>query len=151
MKENAPRQGYLESRFLAWIATGMRHEAIRLSKRNRRRNKHELLILDRPLTNPNNPSEHYGSMTDLIPTVSDTQQEVENRLLTGGALRALTESQRKVIIGVIVQGHTERTIAQSMGISQSMVNRLKHAGLKRIRLDFEKGGNPVCSGKPYSQ
>ncbi|HHW26701.1 MAG TPA: sigma-70 family RNA polymerase sigma factor [Firmicutes bacterium] len=151
MEENPLQQGGLDPRFLAWIATGMRREAIRLSKRNRRRYQHELLILDRPLTNPDNPSEYYGSMADLIPAPDDTQQEVEDRLLTDSALRTLTESQRTAVIGVIMRGHTERTIAQSMGISQSMVNKLKHAGLRRLKFHLEEGGDSACLQKPCSQ
>ncbi len=118
--------------FMAWIATGLRHEAIRLSGRRQRRNQREILILDAPLSGIDT-AEDTGRLIDLIPGPDDTEREAEDRVTLAGIVAALTPAQRKVIRGLAVQGLTERMVARLLGVSQATVNRTKRSALKRIK------------------
>jgi len=113
---------------MAWLITGLRHEAIRLAKKHKRQQEHELLILNTQV-NPdveNNASEKL----DFIAAKNDTSSEVED------ALSLLTPQQQKVITAIVLEGRTEQEVAEQLRIAQPVTHRLKKRALQRLRKYF---------------
>ncbi len=125
--------------FVAWITTGLRHEAIRLGRRKQRRFQHEILILDSPVSDSAGGSEDAGRVIDLIAAPDDTEEEAEQRAILEDIMAILTPAQQKVISALAMQGLTERMAARSLGVSQPTVHRIKQAALRRIRLHLARG------------
>ncbi|BAF60074.1 DNA-directed RNA polymerase specialized sigma subunit, sigma24 homolog [Pelotomaculum thermopropionicum SI] len=119
---------------MAWFLTGLRHEAIRLAKKHKRLREHELLILNNLLS-----QEAEDEMTEMLDTVAGTDDilaEVEDSVFLQEALTMLTPQQQKVITATVLEGRTEREVAEQLGISQSVVHRLKERALNRLRKHF---------------
>ena len=125
--------------FLAWVMTGLRREAIRLTKRRQRRCQRELLILDSPVGDDNGDSQGSDRMIDLLAAPDYTESEALGNVTMESIMAVLTPAQRKIIEALAVRGLDERTAARSLGISQPTVNRVKRAALRRIRLYLSEG------------
>jgi len=136
-----------EARIVSWFITGLRHEAIRLTKKYRGLREHELLILNGRLRKDEGERE-IGEMIDTLVAKSDTQAQAEENIFLQETFSILTPPQKKVIAGAIFEGTTEKEIAQEMGITHQCVHRLKERGLKRLRKKFvpEKSHRQV---EPY--
>jgi len=105
-----------------------------LTKKYRRLREHELLILNDRLS-----QDTEDAMTEMLDTIAapdDTLSEVEASVLLQEALALLTPQQQKVIIATVLEGQTEREVAEQLGIAQQVVNRLKARALKRLRKHF---------------
>jgi len=119
---------------MAWLITGLRHEAIRLAKKHKRQQEHELLILNTQV-NPdveNNASEKL----DFIAAKNDTSSEVEEVIFLQDALSLLTPQQQKVITAIVLEGRTEQEVAEQLRIAQPVTHRLKKRALQRLRKYF---------------
>lgn len=140
MNEGTPvQENKLMGSFLAWVMTGLRREAIRLSKRRQRRCQRELLILDSTIVGDSGDSQGSDRMIDLLAAPDDTESEAFGNVTMESIMAVLTPAQRKVIEALAVHGLDERTAARSLGISQPTVNRVKRAALRRIRLYLSEG------------
>lgn len=124
-----------EARIVAWFITGLRHEAIRLTKKYRGLREHELLILNEQLGKDEGGRE-IREMVDTLAAKSDTQAQAEENIFLQEAFSILTPLQKKVIARAIFEGTTEQKIAQEMGITHQCVNKLKERGLNRLRKRF---------------
>jgi RNA polymerase sigma factor (sigma-70 family) len=117
-----------------WFLTGLRHEAIRLSKKQNRLREHELLILNTPLSN--HSEDDVTEMLDSIMAVNDTLAEAIDIVFLQEALSLLPPQQQKVINAIILEEYTEQKVAEQLGISQQVVNRLKKRALTRLKKHF---------------
>lgn len=116
---------------MAWFTTGLRHEAIRLAKKHRRLQEHELLILNDLLSQ--DAEDEITEMLDTIAASSDVLAEVEDTVFLQEALSLLTPQQQKVITATVLEEYTEHEVAEQLGISQPVVHRLKERALNRLR------------------
>lgn len=120
-----------DARIVSWFLTGLRREAIRLAKKQKRLLEHELLILDELLRK--NPEDEELQMLDVLTAKNDTIAEVESTLFLEEVLSLLTPDQKKVINATVLEGFTERELASEMGIARQSVNKLKERALNRLR------------------
>ena len=91
-------------RALAWFLTGLRREAIRLARKYRRLDEHELLILDEPV----DPDfSEKSSLLNTIAAAVDVAAEAEGSVLVQDALSLLTPLQQVVITATVLEGSTE--------------------------------------------
>jgi RNA polymerase sigma factor (sigma-70 family) len=51
-------------------------------------------------------------------------------------LRQLPELERKVVVGIVLEGGTQRELATALGVNQRQVSRLLHRALQKIRKKF---------------
>ncbi|ADL08376.1 sigma-70 family RNA polymerase sigma factor [Thermosediminibacter oceani] len=119
-----------DAKILSWFLVGLRHEAIRLLKKEKKLKQHEILILN-DFVNPDD-----SKPVEMINTISDPTDpfsEVEDKIYIQQVLSVLTLQQRKVIELIIFKGLTEKEIAKQLGISQPSVHRLKIRGLNKIK------------------
>ncbi|MHB1125723.1 MAG: RNA polymerase sigma factor [Bacillota bacterium] len=121
-----------EARIVAWFVTGLRHETIRLVKKHKRLQEHELLILNEQLREQAE-GELIAEKVDTLAAMTDTLAEVVEKLSLQEALSLLTSTQQIVIKATVLEGATEQEVANEMGVSKQAVNRLKIRGLKRLR------------------
>lgn len=119
---------------MAWFITGLRHETIRLAKKYRRLQKHELLILNNRLSQ--NTEDEPTEVLDTLADTSDAIIEAENSIFFQEALSLLTLQQRKVITAVILEEKTEKEIAAKFGISQPAVHHMKERALNKLKKHF---------------
>lgn len=119
---------------MAWFITGLRHEAIRLAKKHKRLQEHELLILNDLLSQ--DAGDEMTEMLDTIASTSDIFTEVVDSLFLEEAHRLLTPHQQRVIKATILEGHTEQKVAEQLGISQPAVHRIKERALSRLWKHF---------------
>jgi len=119
---------------MAWFITGLRYEAIRLAKKHKRLQEHELLILNDLLSQ--DAEDGTAEILDTIAAPDDTLTEVEDSVFLQEALALLTPQQQKVITATVLEGRTEQEAAEQLGIAQQVVNRLKARSLKRLRKHF---------------
>ncbi|MGH2330623.1 sigma-70 family RNA polymerase sigma factor [Thermoanaerobacter mathranii] len=119
---------------MGWFLAGLRHEAIRLVKKNKQIQKHELLILNARLKGDDEDEE--TEMIDNIADTRDTFMEVENLIFLQEILSLLTPKQQKVIKATILDGYTEKEVSADLGISQSAVHHIKERALKRLKKHF---------------
>lgn len=124
-----------EARIVAWFTTGLRREAIRLTKKYKRWREHELLVLNEQLKK-DAESRDVGEMMDTLISNSDTPDEAAERIFLREAFSLLTPHQKKVIVGTILEEATEQKISQEMGITHQAVHKLKERGLNRLRKRF---------------
>jgi len=119
---------------VAWFITGLRHEAIRLEKKQKRLEEHELLILNNPLS-----LEAEDEETERLNTVAATDDilsEVEEMIFLQEVLSLLTPQQQKVITATVLEERTEQDVALELGMSQPAVHQMKERVLKRLRKHF---------------
>ena len=70
-------------------------------------------------------------LMDVLGT--DTMSRVDQRLVLGRLLGALSQEERMVIVRRYFKAHTQTQIAKDMGISQVQVSRMESRILKRMR------------------
>lgn len=70
---------------------------------------------------------------DTIPAPDNTQSEAENTLFVQEALSLLTLLQKKVILATVLDGLTEKEVAERLGMSQPTIHRIKKRALKRLK------------------
>lgn len=126
--------------FVAWAATGLRHEAKRLAERKRLRTLRELLVLDVPVLDETNGG-GIGSARDEVARSDDTEEEALDHLVLDEVLRTLTPAQQQIIRSVIIMDLPEHSVAGALGISQQSVNRMKWAALRKIKRYFANWGD----------
>lgn len=124
-----------EAQIISWFITGLRHEAIRLAKKNKELRQQELLILNEQVRN-NYEEDDFGDMSDSLIAKSDTPVEAETRIFLQEAFSLLTPLQKQIIVETVLEGATEMEIAQRNGITHQAVSRIKERGLKRLRKHF---------------
>lgn len=120
-----------EARIVAWFLTGLRREALRLTKKHRRLQEHELLILNELLSQ--DAEDEVIEMLETIGSTRDTPAEVEDKLYRQEALSLLTPQQQKVITATVLEGATEQETATKLGMSQPAVHQMKDRALNRLR------------------
>ncbi|MEW6274887.1 MAG: sigma-70 family RNA polymerase sigma factor [Bacillota bacterium] len=119
---------------MAWFITGLRHEAIRLAKKHKRLQEHELLILNDLLSQ--DAEDEATEMLDTIAATDDILAEVEDSVFLEEALALLTPQQQKVITATVLEGYKEQEVAEKLGMSQPAVHQMKERALKRLRKHF---------------
>ena len=75
-------------------------------------------------------------MLDTIAATNDTPSEAIDAIFLQEALSLLSPQQRKVINATILEEYTEQKVAEQLGISQQVVNRLKKRALTKLRKHF---------------
>jgi len=96
-----------EARAIAWFLTGLRHEAIRLTKKYRQMDKHELLLLNGPASQSTDPDKL--TMIDVIPAAVDVPGEAEGMVFIQEALLLLTPQEQRVVQATILDGFSRTT------------------------------------------
>jgi RNA polymerase sigma-B factor len=84
--------------------------------------------LDAPLCN-----EEEESLSDVIGTDSKEYQAVETRLDVSQAYSHLSEKEKKILHLNFVEGQSQRTIADRLGVSQMTVSRTLRRGLEKLK------------------
>ncbi|NLI14363.1 MAG: sigma-70 family RNA polymerase sigma factor [Peptococcaceae bacterium] len=116
---------------MAWFLTGLRREAIRLTKKYRQLDEHELLILNCPVTQSIDGDKL--TMIDVIPAAVDVPGEAEGMVFVREALLLLTPQEQRVVKATILDGFTELEASKELGISQPVVHRAKERALNKLR------------------
>lgn len=119
---------------MAWFQIGLRREATRLARKQKRLRDHELLILNELVSKE--ADEEGTEMLDTIPAPTNVCAEVENTLLLQQIFSLLTPQQQKVITMTILEGIPEQKVADEMGVTRQAVNRIKLRALKRLKKYF---------------
>ncbi len=73
------------------------------------------------------------SLADLIGAESEEYANIENADFLHRSLSQLTEEERKVLIDRYVHRKSQRSIAETMGVSQMYVSRLERRVLTKLR------------------
>lgn len=123
---------------MAWFITGLRHEAIRLAKKQKRVQEHELLILNNPLSLEAEDEE--TERLDTVAATDDILSEVEEMIFLQEVLSLLTPQQQKVITATVLEERTEQEVAIELGMSQPTVHQMKERALKKLRKIVKNGG-----------
>ncbi len=121
---------------MAWFMTGLRREAIRLAKKHKRLRKHELLILNDPISQ--DAEDEVTEMIDTIASSNDVFGEVEDSVFLREALSLLTPQQQKIITATALEGRPENEAAIRFGMSQPAVHQMKERALNKLRRHFIK-------------
>jgi len=127
-------EGLEDARIMTWFVTGLRHEAIRLAKKHKRLQEHELLILNDLFSQ--DAEDEMTEMLDTVAAKNDTLTEVEDAIFLQEALSLLTPQQQKIIAATILQERTEQEVAEELGMSQPAVHQMKERALNRLRKHF---------------
>ncbi|MFC9776140.1 sigma-70 family RNA polymerase sigma factor [Paenibacillus chitinolyticus] len=90
--------------------------------------------LDMPLSTEENGS----TIGDVLGTQVDEYLNVDNKLDLQEALSHLKPEEQKVLMLAYVDGYSQRTIAQDLGVSQMSVSRIQRRALDKLRKYFEK-------------
>ena len=133
-----------EAKIITWFEVGLRHEAIRLSKKHHRLLKHELLILNQPIkfNGEDDSIEMIDTLQDgyerfyKLAGIHDPFFEVERNIYLKDILSVLTFQQNRVITAIIMEGRTETETAKRLGMSQPAVHRMKNRALLRLRKKY---------------
>jgi len=120
-----------EAQIITWFLTGLRHEAIRLAKKQERLRKHELLVLNQLING--GAQDQQLEMLDTIADSKDTIAEVEDIACINQTLSLLTPLQKKVIQELVLNDATGKELAEQLRMSQPAVNRIKGRALKRLK------------------
>ncbi|CCQ92480.1 DNA-directed RNA polymerase specialized sigma subunit, sigma24 homolog [[Clostridium] ultunense Esp] len=126
-----------EARIMAWFIIGLRHEAVRLAKKQKRLQQYERLILNDNLQK--NYENDTAESVDIFAVNYHSRAEVEENVFLQEALSLLTAMQKTVIIATILEGYSEQEVAKQLGISQPVVHRMKRRALKRLRKHYTMG------------
>ncbi|SDE07759.1 RNA polymerase sigma-B factor [Paenibacillus sp. UNCCL117] len=103
------------------------------------RDYYHYVSLDTPLSTDDNGS----TIGDVIGSPSDAYQLVDNRLALQEALVHLKPEEQKVLELAYVEGQSQRTIAQALGVSQMSVSRIQKRALDKLKAYFqEPNGHP---------
>lgn len=116
---------------MTWFITGLRHEAIRLSKKHKKQKTNELLILDDLVKN--NDGDEKTAIINSLTAMNDTSFEAVDSIFLQEALSLLTLQQQKVVFATIIEEYTEQKVAKQLGISQPVVHRSKKRALTRMK------------------
>ncbi len=122
---------YDDAQIVSWFLTGLYHETIRLSKKNRKRKKHELLTLNTRISQNN--KDEYTEKIDTLASTENIDSEVESCLFFNEVLSLLTPKQTRVIKLIILDGYTEKEVAKGLKISQPAVHKIKKRALKKLK------------------
>ncbi|CCQ95363.1 DNA-directed RNA polymerase specialized sigma subunit, sigma24 homolog [[Clostridium] ultunense Esp] len=106
-------------------------KAIRLAKKHKRMNEKELLILDKKMSDLE--EENATELVDYLVARLGKHRGIEEDILLYEILSQLSSQQRMVITKVVLEGHSEREVAQQLGISKQAVNRIKQRAVRRLR------------------
>jgi RNA polymerase sigma-B factor len=120
-----------DARFLSWLDTCLRHEAIRSAKRYKRIENHELLVLNRDLSE--DAEEGITELIQMISSDADTLAEVEQNIVIQDALSLLTPQQQVIISATVLEDRTAQEVADNLGITKQAVSQMKRRALKRLR------------------
>ncbi len=119
---------------MSWFLIGLRHEFVRLAKKNKRLQVSELLILNDVINK--NADDELTEMLDRVAAHDDIQAEVEDKIFLQEALALLTLQQQTVITATILEERTEQEVADELGMSQPAVHQMKERALKRLRKHY---------------
>lgn len=119
---------------MAWFITGLRNEAIRLAKRYKRLQEHELLTLNDLISQ--DAEDEVTEMLDTIAATNDVLLEVEDLVFLQEALSLLTSQQQKIITATVLEGQPENEAAIRFGVSQPAVHQMKERALNKLKKHF---------------
>lgn len=89
--------------------------------------------LDTPLSQ----QESAATIGDMISTGTDPYQALEQRLDLEQAFESLQEEEKRVLIFILNEGRSQRSIAQEMGISQMSVSRIQRRAVLKLKQILE--------------
>lgn len=84
-----------------------------MAKKHKRLQEHELLILNDLLSQ--DAEDGITEMLDTIAAPNDTIIKVEESVFLQEALALLTPQQQKVVTATVLEGQTEREVAEQLG------------------------------------
>ncbi|QSQ07812.1 Bacteriocin UviA [Koleobacter methoxysyntrophicus] len=118
-----------EARIVAWYVVGIKHEVIRILKKQQDLRRNEMLILNKPLDDS-----EYESI-EMIDTIAGSSNitKIEEKIDIDQILSHLTLKQQKVIKMIFFLELTEKEAAEKLGISQPAVHKIKNRALKKIK------------------
>jgi RNA polymerase sigma-B factor len=118
-----------EARIVAWYVVGIKHEVIRILKKQQDLRRNEMLILNKPLDNSECES------IEMIDTIAGSSNitKIEEKIDIDQILSHLTLKQQKVIKMIFFLELTEKEVAEKLGISQPAVHKIKNRALKKIK------------------
>lgn len=119
-----------EASIMAWYLTGIRHEIIKISKKQQDLRQNEVLILNKPVDDSEDSSIEMG---DIIADCDNMLSHMEEKIDIEKALWDLTLKQRQVTKMIFYLEMTEKETASKLGISQPAVHSIKNRALKKIR------------------
>ncbi|KZE71553.1 RNA polymerase subunit sigma-70 [Paenibacillus elgii] len=100
------------------------------------RDYYHYVSLDTPLSTEDNGS----TIGDVIGSPSDAYLRVENRLALQEALVHLKPEEQQVLHLAYVEGQSQRTIANQLGVSQMSVSRIQKRALDKLKKYFTEPG-----------
>jgi len=120
---------YAEAKIINWFVTGIRNEAIRLSKKNEKIKDQEALVLNKPMEQDENKVE----LIDILAGVDNVERAVGQSAFLNEALSILTEKQRKIIVATVLESQKEKVVARNLGMTQPAVSQMKARALKKLK------------------
>jgi len=123
-----------DAQIISWFIIGLRHGAIRLAKKYKRLQKHELLILNDRINQY--VEDDFTELLDHVIASDNVQIETEDNMFLQEVLNLLTIQQQEVIKATVLEGKTEEETANELEISQPSVHRMKKRALRRIERYF---------------
>jgi len=123
---------YEEAKIINWFVTGLKNEAIRLSKKYKKVSDREALVLNKAV----DPEEGKVELVDILAGKEDVERTVEQSAFLKEALSILTEKQRKVILATVLESQKEKEVARNLGMTQPAVSQTKARALKKLKEYF---------------
>ena len=120
---------YEEAKIINWFVTGLKNEAIRLSKKYKKVSDREALVLNKAV----DPEEGKVELVDILAGKEDVERTVEQSAFLKEALSILTEKQRKVILATVLESQKEKEVARKLGMTQPAVSQTKARALRKLK------------------
>ncbi|WP_281884702.1 sigma-70 family RNA polymerase sigma factor [Paenibacillus sp. YYML68] len=98
------------------------------------RDYYHYISLDTPLSS----DESGSTIGDVIGSPGDAYSHVENRLAMEQAMTHLKPEEQKVLKLIFEEGHSQRLIAQQLGVSQMSVSRIQKRALDKLKLHLQE-------------
>jgi RNA polymerase sigma-B factor len=92
--------------------------------------------LDTPLSE----EENGATIGDILANTADDYGQVDRKLVLQEALNVIKEDERQVLYLAYVEGHSQRTIAEELNVSQMSVSRMQRRALDKLRAYFAEQG-----------
>lgn len=78
--------------------------------------------------------EHTTEMLDTLKSSNDTSDEAIISIFVQEMLSSLTARQNKIIIATVIEGRTEKDVAEILEVSQPAVHQMKERALNKLKL-----------------
>lgn len=86
--------------------------------------------LDTPLSPE---GESTATIADMIAEPADDYQQLEKRLMVDEAMSCLKKEEKTVISLIYDEGHSQRQIAEQLGVSQMSVSRIQKRAIDKLK------------------